>query len=248
MFAAANMPFTGSDADAIYLSSNKLLAKRWLAVHGVATPAWIYSASSAGPKRGPWIVKSVWEHASLGIDDDSIVRDKEALADRIDSCTRQFGGEWFAERYVDGREFNISLIDDDGEPRILPIAEICFDKFAPDKPRIVGYDAKWKSDTFEYRNTPRVFPTLGVATARKLKTVARKCWKLFKLSGYARVDIRLDKRGMPWVLEINANPCLSSDAGFAAAAAKAGIDFDHVVETIVTVATRQVPRHANGAV
>ena len=248
LLAAADIPFTGSDADAIHLSSNKLLAKHWLTVHGIATPAWIGSASAVNPKRGPWIVKSVWEHASLGLDDDSIVHGQEALAERIDHCKQQYGGEWFAERFIDGREFNVSVIDDDGEPRVLPIAEISFDEYTADKPRIVGYDAKWNSDTFEYLNTPRIFPRLDAATSKRLKSLAKKCWRLFRLRGYARVDIRMDQRGMPWVLEINANPCLSSDAGFAAAASQAGLDFDRVIEAIIGVTMRQVPNRSDSVV
>ncbi len=240
ILTAARIPYTGCDADAIYLSTNKLLAKHWMMMHGIATPAWFASADAVDRSKGPWIVKSVWEHASLGIDDASVVHDKKALAARLALCRQRFGGEWFAERYIDGREFNISLLEEHGKPRVLPLAEILFEGYAIDKPRIVGYDAKWNSDTVEYRNTPRIFPDLDGKIAQRLETLAKKCWQLFKLRGYARVDIRVDKRGMPWVLEINANPCLASDAGFVAAATRAGIAFDSVITAIMAAATREV--------
>ncbi len=245
ILAAAGMPFTGSDADAIYLSTNKLLAKHWMTMHGIATPAWVASSKVSGAATGPWIVKSVWEHASLGLDDGSVVHNKKSLTARLAYSKRCFGGEWFAERYIDGREFNVSLIEEHGKPRVLPLAEIRFEGFAADKPRIVGYDAKWNSDTVEYRNTPRIFPDLDDKTASRLEALAKKCWQLFKLRGYARVDIRVDRRGMPWVLEINANPCLSSDAGFFAAATRAGITFDSVITAIMAAASRQVMKQTD---
>jgi D-alanine-D-alanine ligase len=235
------IPFTGSSADAIFLSSQKLLAKRWMAVHGIATPKWLAAESTTDDDANRWIVKSVWEHASLGLDDLSVVQGRNALRKRLQHCRELHGGEWFAERFIDGREFNISLIEEDGEPRVLPVAEISFENFPARKPKIVGYDAKWNTDTDEYRNTPRVFPELSKSERDRLTDVAKKCWRIFGLGGYARVDVRMDNRGVPWVLEINANPCLSNDAGFVAAAAEASLDFEHVIETIVTAA---IPRQS----
>jgi D-alanine-D-alanine ligase len=117
-------------------------------------------------------------------------------------------------------------------PRALPVAEIRFDAFPADKPRIVGYAAKWHSDSFEYQNTPRSF-AVEPELDEQLRRLALECWALFRLEGYARVDFRVDERGSPWVLEVNANPCLSPDAGFAAALAEAGIGYEAAVATLI---------------
>ena len=130
LLEAFGLPFTGSGADALYQSSHKLLAKRWMALNGVPTPAWFEPAAGAAPDDGRWIVKSVWEHASLGIDDASVVSGAAALRARLDERRGRFGGEWFAERFLEGRGFNISLIEEDGRPRVLPVAEIRFDGLA----------------------------------------------------------------------------------------------------------------------
>jgi len=236
LLSAGGFAFTGSDADAMYLSSQKLLAKRWMALHGVPTPAWLSAGDQLRPDRKPWIVKSVWEHASLGIDDGSVVRGKKALQKRFAKSKATYGGEWFAERYIDGREFNISVIEEAGEPRILPIAEIRFNNFPTDKPRIVGYAAKWDVAADEYYNTPRFFPRLTDKEDERLHAVVRKCWHIFRLKGYARVDIRMDAKGVPWVLEVNTNPCLSQDAGFVAAASEAGVIYERMIETIMDAA------------
>lgn len=238
ILSAAGLRHTGSGADAIYLSSQKVMAKRWMMLHGIPTPSWVTANGNVGTDGRRWIVKSVWEHASLGIDDESVVRGKRAILNRLESRREQFGGEWFAERYIEGREFNISLIEEDGDPRVLPIAEISFDDYAADRPRIVGYAAKWDTQSFEYHGTPRRFPKLSPQQDERIRGTAIKCWRLFGIRGYARVDIRLDHRGVPWVLEVNANPCLTQDAGFVAAAREAGMTYEDVVNAVIAAAFR----------
>ncbi len=114
-------------------------------------------------------------------------------------------------------------------------AEIRFLGYPQEKPRFVGYNAKWDESSFEYRSTPRSFD-FGPEDAPLLADLARlsaECWEIFGLRGYARVDFRVDAGGRPWVLEVNTNPCLSPDAGFMAAAGRAGLSGDDVVRRIV---------------
>jgi D-alanine-D-alanine ligase len=235
------VPFTGSGGDAINLSSQKILAKRWMRLHGVATPDWLSGSDGAEERREEghtWIVKSLWEHASLGLDDSSVVQSRKAAEHRIRQCVERFGGQWFAEQYIEGREFNISIVEQKGQPYVLPIAEMTFVDYPPGKPKIVGYSAKWDENTPEFTATQRRFGTLELEARDELTAVAKKCWTLFGLRGYARVDIRLDHEGIPWVLEVNANPCLSRDAGFAAAAAEAGFRYRQVIEMVLHAAIR----------
>jgi D-alanine-D-alanine ligase len=228
------VPFTGCSASALGLTSDKLLAKQQLIRAGVPTP----TVFGAGADDGPWIVKSVWEHASLGIDDSSVVRGAAGVPRVVETRRAEFGGDWFAERFVPGRELNVALIAAAGGARALPVAEIRFEGFPTEKPAIVGYAAKWHTDSFEYRNTVRSFD-LEHELALRAERLARDCWELFGLTGYARVDLRVDADGTPWVLEVNANPCLSPDAGFAAALAKAGIEYRTAIAWLVDDAIRR---------
>ncbi len=233
LLEARGVPFTGCPADAQYLSSNKLLAKRWLAAAGIATPA---TSGSAEPQAGAaaerrWIVKSVWEHASLGIDDGSVA-DAAALPELLAGRRAEHGGRWFAEAFIPGREINVALLAQGGGVRCLPPAEIRFEGYPEHKPRIVGYAAKWDESSFEYGHTPRSFD-LEPAIAAAVAALAHEAWAAFGLAGYARVDFRVDAGGRPWVLEVNANPCLSPDAGFAAALEAAGIGFAAAVAGLV---------------
>ncbi len=235
------VPFTGCGSWCMMATTDKPLAKLALAGAGLPTPAWT-TADAAGPAAldrvdPPWIVKPALEDASIGVDDASVVSEPASLAAAL---RRRGDRKRLVEHYVEGREFNLSLLETDGELRVLPIAEIQFAGWPPGKPRIVGYDAKWREDSFEYAHTPRRF--LGDAEPElqaRLRGLARDAAALFGVEGYARVDFRVDAAGRPFILEVNANPCLSPDAGFLAAAREAGLRPADVVEAIVEAGLRR---------
>jgi D-alanine-D-alanine ligase len=241
---ALGVPFTGVSSAAMMLTSNKLLAKRAMAVARIPTTPWI---EQDGEKHGTiadgtrCIVKSVWEHASIGIDATSVVPARETRSIMAERKAR-LGGTWFAERFIAGREFNISVLDGPDGPEVLPLAEIIFTGYQAGEPLIVDYAAKWDPTSPKYHGTQRHFDTLphDSSLAGHIRDLTLACWRLFDLSGYARVDFRIDSRGKPWVLEVNANPCLSSDAGFMAAAARAGLDAKAVVGRIVNAALKSL--------
>ncbi len=225
---------------ALFLTSNKVAAKRCMRWEGLPTPEW-FVAADLSPGR-EWlprtcIVKSVWEHASIGLDDASVVRvdSRESLLNQLLEKRARRGGEWFAESYVEGREFNVSVLESESGLHILPPAEIVFSGFPPGRARILGYRAKWDSRSFEYLHTERSFKFAGVKPdfQQELEDLVRRCWDLFGLRGYARVDFRVDDDAGVWILEVNANPCLSPDAGFAAACDQAGLSYKRLVERIV---------------
>lgn len=234
------IPYTGAPTEAMFCTSNKILGKTLLRGTEIPTPDWVSLNQSNAPDLptpGRYVIKSVWEHASIGLDESSVVEVEtgEELRQHIRQRLPLIGGEGFAEAYIEGREFNLSLLA--GE--VLPPAEIIFEGYPADRLKIVDYSAKWASDSFEYHNTPRrfEFPQEDDALLDRLKTLAQNCWRLFGLRGYARVDFRVDSEGCPWVLEVNTNPCLSPDAGYAAALAQAGLDFESAVKRIIQDAT-----------
>jgi D-alanine-D-alanine ligase len=233
MLAAKGARFTGATAEAMALTNDKPLTKRKLRDTGLATPDWAVPPAWKDLADGRWIVKATLEDASLGLDDQCVVEAAQVKA-RADQCAIQFGGDWFAERYVEGREFNIAMLDG----RVLPMAEMRFEHWPEGKPRIVGYDAKWEEDSTGWNGTVRAF---GVEQneprlAEGLRSACEKVWALFGLTGFARVDFRVDHEGAPLILEINTNPCISPDAGFAAAAAEAGMSYEALIEAIVEAA------------
>lgn len=230
------IPFTGSGSGAMLLANDKIASKRRLAEAGLPVPEYVGrdDPADADDARHDWIVKAVDSHASLFLDDSSILRNasRRAAARRVDAVSRERGQAFFAERFIDGREFNISLIEGaDGIPETLPAAEIDFAALPPDRPRLVGYAAKWDEGSEEYQGTPRTFelPPGDNALLEELSRLSVAAWKALGLSGYARVDFRVDAAGRPFILEANANPCLSPDAGFPAAALRAGLDYPAMI-------------------
>ena len=160
---------------------------------------------------------------------------EELVDDRLERGLQSDYHFVFAEQFIEGREFNLGLLAGPDGPESLPPAEIDFSAFPPEKPRIVGYRAKWEDDSFESRHTPRRFdfPSSDAPLLHRLGELARQCWTLFRLRGWARVDFRVDAAGEPWILEINGNPCLSPDAGFAAAMQQASIPYDQGIQRIL---------------
>jgi D-alanine-D-alanine ligase len=233
-----SLDYTGSGTEAIAMAGNKIFAKNLMKQAGIPTPPFflIPEIDKIKKQKGKYIIKSAFDHASIGIDEDSLIK----VSGKIDKAAlKKIAGRYksgsFAEIFIDGREFNIAILDGPDGPEILPHAEIVFKDYPKGKPRIVNYRAKWEVDSFEYKNTVRnyKFAKNDKRMLGLLGKYALKCWDLFGLRGYARVDFRVDAKGKPWVLEINANPCLSSDAGFMAAAAEKGLSFDDVIKRIL---------------
>lgn len=241
---AIRMPYTGSPTESILLANHKILAKERLAQAGLPTPMWLPGPGTrhrSGSLHAflpgtTYVLKAVSQHASVGLDDRCVVTADErwTLDDLLVQKSEQMGCDCFAEEYVDGREFNISLLASPHGAEVLPLAEIDFTAFPQDKPRIVGYRAKWDERSFEYNHTPRRFnfPGSDQPLLDTLGSMARTCWDVCGLQGYGRVDFRIDAAGRPWILEVNANPCLSPDAGFAAALQRASIPFDQAIQRI----------------
>jgi len=230
------LPYSGNPYTTLFLTSHKLLTKQQLDAAGLPTPAWLTAGGTqTEAAAGPWIIKSVWEDASFALDDKALVRSLPELDATLAERRQRLGGEWFAETFIEGREFNLSLLADGGKLAVLPPAEICFDAFPPGKVRIVGYKAKWDTDSFEYHHTPRclAFAAADRPLLQHLATLASQCAELFQLRGYARVDFRVDHDNRPWILEINANPCLAPDAGFVAAACQAGLTFTGIIQRLL---------------
>jgi D-alanine-D-alanine ligase len=231
------IPFTGSASFPLYISSHKVLAKKRFIDLGLPTPAWYYGEKFPDKiPEGKYIVKPLWEDGSAGITDNSVFDLDASNFDRLPVIRKN--RKLFLEEYIQGREFNISVIGGEREPLLLPPAEIRFTGYPQGKPHILNYASKWDENSFEYKNSERHFDFTGddADLIEKLKSISLLCWKGIELSGYARFDFRVDRNNKPFLLEVNANPCLSPDAGFIAAAGKAGLDYKGVVERILTEA------------
>lgn len=244
--ALAGLPFTGSSASALWLTTDKLATRALLAAEGIA----VAPGGRLDFERPevfdrvppPWILKPAFEDASIGLEEDPVCTDRDAALARGAALARRFPRHpVLVEHYLPGRELNVSLLSNGDIVEVLPVAEIVFDGFPEGTSRVVGYEAKWDPGSFAYIHTVRHFPESAedVDLLRQTRAAALAAWSLCGLEGYARVDLRLDESGTPHVLEVNANPCLSADAGFMAAAEKAGMTAREVVRRILMRAVEE---------
>jgi D-alanine-D-alanine ligase len=234
-----DLAYTGAGARAYAVTNSKTRTKAILREAGIATPRhWL--GGGAVPADTIVIVKAIDEHGSLGMDQGSVVAGREAAAE-ITAREARFGGRFFAEAFVYGREFNVSLLEIDGTPQVLPIAEIDFAGLPAGHVPIVDFAAKWDADAPAFHATPRRFglEAREPSLAAEITRLALASYGVLGLSGYARVDFRVGANGPPLVLEANANPCLAPDAGFAAAAAEAGLGYEDAISAIVATAVRR---------
>lgn len=241
LFEMARIPYTGVPFPAILTTTDKIIAKSILTAYGLPTPPW--QAYDGDPGQiivpPPWILKPAWEDGSVGIDDGSVVEDQETLLEKLrDMHGRHRGRQVLIEQYIDGREINVPLFEKaETGVEILPVSEILFEEWPAGKPKIVNYSAKWVEDSFEYENTQRTFAPEN-APVDLIKDLALRCWRIFQLRGYARVDMRLDGRGNPYIIEINPNPCIGGESGFISSVREAGYTNEDFVREMVAVACR----------
>ncbi len=229
-----SIPYSGNSLESIFLTTNKTICSKSLKQAGINNPQSYlpsqFKLLTAGKK---YIVKPIWEDGSLGITSESVFECKPGFEERLKGLD---DSHWFIEDYIDGREFNISVLAGKDGPEVMPPAEIVFVNYDENRPRIIDFKAKWEIESFEYINTVREFPgnTLNPRLAANLKNAALSCWHLFGLKGYVRVDVRTDSEDNVYVIEINGNPCISPDGGFVAATREAGYPFTEVLTRIIT--------------
>ena len=242
LYEIGGFPHTGASFPALFTTTDKILAKTVLKCAGLPTPRWSqYDGDfEALPSPAPWIVKPAMEDGSVGIDDDCVIHDEEKLRAMLpEMYLRHNRQPILIEEYIDGREINIPMLElEDGSVKVFPISEILFEDWPDDKPRIVNYAAKWDEQTFEYENTNRAFYPEGAPLAW-LEELALKCWRVFRLNGYARVDARMDRDGNIHIIEINANPCIADGSGFMRSMEEGGLEAKDVVRTMLQAPLRR---------
>jgi D-alanine-D-alanine ligase len=237
------LPYTGSPPRAMALCVEKPVTRAVLAANGLPVPRGAVLARGDEPianLRFPLIVKPAREDASHGITSESVVRDEAGLRARARWVIERYAQPALAEEFVEGREINVGLIEHGGALEVLPLSEIDYSLFPPGMPRIVSYAGKWIEASRDWELT-KVVPARDLTAEQRARidSVARGAFEVLGLAGYGRVDLRIEAQGDPYVIDVNSNPDVSPDAGFALAAARAGYSYADVVDWIVESALRR---------
>ena len=247
IYELLGVPYTGAGSFTLGTCLNKVRTKEILTHHRIPTPhfALFKHVNEINiddlDLEFPLIVKPSHEDASVGIENESVVEDVAGLRRRVRHIFQTFGQPALVEEYIEGRELNIAIMGN-RRPVVLPISEIDFKKLPEGYPRIVTYNAKWVEGTVEFVGTAGICPAnISADVEQKVKELALKAYRLLGLRDYGRVDMRLDKKGNPYVLEVNPNPDISDSAGFARSARAYGMSFHDVISRIVEYAWERTP-------
>lgn len=235
------VPFTGSSFQSLSLALSKHLTKQLLVGAGLPTPDFMVVREMPAPRCAiPWpvIVKPARFDASVGLDQGSVVTNQRQLQDRVARVLEEYGSPALVEEFIDGREFNVALMEDP-ELRPLPPAEIVFEDGYDGWP-ILTYAAKWHTETDECRLSPPRCPAeIAPRLQGKIEELAMRAFRLLGCRDYARVDFRVRPSGKPMILEVNPNPDISTGAGFDRCLQTLGLD---IADFYVSLARRALER------
>jgi len=244
-----HVPYTGCNPRGLMLARDKVLAKKLFSFHRIPFPDFMVVPQGRTVKRPQWlpfplIVKSVTEEASLGISQASIVQDEEKLKERVAFIHERIHTAAIAEQYIDGREIYVGVLGNE-RLRVLPVWELLMDQLPEDARRIATervkwsrtYQAKYGIRSGEARNLPE-------GKAAEIQHLAKRVYRALGLSGYARIDVRMDAGGQVYVLEANPNPQIAHDEDFADSAEKAGYSYKELLQELLHIGLRWRPAKA----
>jgi D-alanine-D-alanine ligase len=231
------IPYTGSSSYTTSLTLRKHVVNAVLESAGLPVPHFTTIRRGEKPRAVgfPAICKPAAEDGSVGIAQNSVVRTRRALADRLESMLTGWD-EVLVQRYVQGREVNVGILGD----TVLPISEIDFGGMPKGLWHIVSYRSKWDTGSVEDLGAaPRCPARLKPALAAEIRRISMAAWRLVGGYGYGRVDVRIDAEGRPWILEVNANPDIAPDAGLAGMAEVAGLSYANLILAICQLGLRR---------
>lgn len=233
--------FTGSGPTGLTLCKNKGTAKEILAYHRIRFPAFaIYppGAPTKRPKRltFPLFIKPLKEEASYGIAQGSFVETDEAFEERIRFIHERMQQEALAEEFIEGRELYVSILGN-RRLKVFPIREVVFKEVPEGRPKFATFKAKWDEAYRARWGIQNIFArSLSEETVERIERICKKVYRVLRIRGYGRIDLRLKENGDIVILEANPNPNLSFDDEFAQSAMKGGFSYDALVDKIVKLA------------
>jgi D-alanine-D-alanine ligase len=243
------IPYTGCNPRGLMLARDKVLAKKLFSFHRIPFPDFIVAPQGRTVKRPTWlsfplIVKSITEEASLGISQASIVEDDGKLKERVAFIHESVGTGALIERYIEGRELYVGVIGN-GRLQALPVWELKMDNLPEDTRRIATERVKWsRKYQDKYGITSEKAKNLQAGKTEEIQYLAKRVYRALGLSGYARIDLRMDAQGALYVLEANPNPQIARNEDFADSAESADYEYDELLQELLNAGLRWRPANA----
>ena len=245
------VPYTGCNSRGLMLARDKGISKKLLSYHRIPVPEFaVFRMGSAvrRPRRlaFPLIVKSLTKEGSAGIAQTSLVFDDDKLAERVAFIHKRLRTDAIVERYIDGRELYVGILGN-ARLQVFPVWELLFTRAPEETPRIATEKVKWDA---AYRERHGIKTSLAKALPDalvvRIRNLCKRIYRVLELSGYARIDLRLDPEGRIYVLEANPNPQLAYGEDFAESAERAGVSYDGLLQRIVNLALQRSPNGRPG--
>jgi D-alanine-D-alanine ligase len=247
MLDMLGLPYTGSDPVTLGLCLDKSRTKEVLAYHGVATPRFVtVTAVEQVPARlrYPQMVKPILEGSSKGVPDASLVHDRKALLRQVKHVLEVYRQPALIEEFLPGREFTVAVLGNDPDLRILPIVEINFDALPAGVNPIYSYEAKWVWDRED--NPLRIFSCpapLEASLRHAIEDICRRAFRVLGCRDWCRIDVRLDRQGVPHIIELNPLPGIlprpEQNSCFPKAARAAGLSYQDLILAVVDAAAKR---------
>lgn len=239
------LPYTGSDLRALGLSTDKALAKSILAAHGIRVPrhqvAYKDKFSLADDFSFPVIVKPLYEDGSYGITGESVVYSESDVMERVSHVMDKYHQPSIVEEFIEGREITAAVFGNT-PPIVLPLCEMEFRDFTESRKKIYGFEAKRIEGSFEYRNIVPVCPApLPRGVELDVKDIVLRAHVALGCRDYSNVDLRLDREFRPYVLEVNANPCVAPITEYVSSLKESGRSYQEFVQMLIDAACERGP-------
>jgi D-alanine-D-alanine ligase len=239
------VPYTGCNPRGLMLARDKALSKTLMSYHRVPVPEFMVvhvGRKVRRPKRlqFPLFVKSLTQEASIGISQASVVEDDDKLQERVKFIHTSIGTDAIVERYIDGRELYVGILGNQ-RLQVFPVWELHMTKMPEDAHRIATERVKW---SYKYQTKYGIkseAAQLPPETALRLQHLARRVYRTLDLSGYARIDLRMEESGKVYVLEANPNPQLSWGEEFSEGAEGAGLSYEAMLQRILNAGLQWRP-------
>jgi D-alanine-D-alanine ligase len=239
------LPYTGCNPRGLILARDKALSKKLLAYHRIPVPAFAVIRPGRKPiipsrLQFPLIVKSLFFEASAGISQASVVENSDQLARRVSFIHEKLGTAAIVEEFIDGRELYVGVIGNE-RLEVLPVWEMSFAGMPDNKWKIATERVKWSTQYQKKHGIMTERAPLPDSAVDRIQRIAKRTYRALDLNGYARIDLRMDGEGRPYVLEANPNPNLAYGEDFAESAEVHGLSYERLLDRIIALGLRWEP-------
>ena len=239
------VPYTGCNPRGLMLARDKSLSKELLAYHRIPVPDFTVVRRGRKPVltkrlKYPLIVKSLFFEASAGISQASVVESDDQLAKRVQFIHDSLGTAAIVERFIDGREIYVGVLGNE-RVQVFPVWEMTFTNMPENTWRIATERVKWNTRYQQRHGIETHEAELPEGLGERIRHLVKRAYRVLDLSGYARLDVRLDSDCRPFVIEANPNPQLAQDEDFADSAERAGLSYEKLLERIVALGLQWQP-------